>query len=105
MDMFAIEDKVPFVVAISGRVMMKNENDEDVFARTSAAEHMAYIHGITAIDTNDEDVATGEISNPRTDLYLYMTVLSNDPHTGGYSVRVPLDSILTLESLRLVLKK
>jgi len=105
MDMFAIEEKVPYVVSLSGRIMMKNENDDDIFARTSSKEHMAYIHGISAIDTNDEDIATGEVSNPRTDLYLYMTVLNNDPNAGGYSARVPLDSILTLESLRLVLKK
>ena len=105
MDMFAIEEKIPHVVSISGRIMMKNVNDEDIFARTSAKEHMAYIHGLAVIDTNDEDVATGEVSNPRTDIYLYMTVLNNEPNTGGYSVRVPLDSIFTLESLRFVLKK
>ena len=105
MDILAIEEKVPYIVAVSGRIITKNASNEDVFGRMPTEEHMAYVHGILTLDVNDQDVATGEVSNPKTDIYVRMTILNNNPEGSDFLVYAPLDSILTLESLRLVLKK
>jgi hypothetical protein len=99
-DVLRLEDELPYVAAISGRIIVKDEEGIDVYVRVSTERRLMFVRGISLIEVADIDVDTFEKSNTRTEIYLVSTLVNSDLEGDDLEARVPLDSINIFESVR-----
>jgi hypothetical protein len=98
-----LEQKIPYVTRISGRILLLDAEDSFVYAHISVKKRMIYVHGITILELSDVDYSTDETSNLRTEIFLESTLINDDPEGSDIQARIPLDSLNGLESFRRIL--
>lgn len=99
-ELLNLEEKLPYVAEVSGRIIIKDQMGEDIFVRISTVPRFVYVHGITILETSDIDLETYTTSNQRTEIYLRTTILNQDPEGQDLLARIPVDSLNRFESLR-----
>lgn len=95
------EEKLPYLVEIQGKIIIKDKKGEDVYARlTGNYERLLYIHEIEIIEVADKDKETNETLSQTTEAYLLVSLINGEQGGQDLQARVPVDSINNIDAIR-----
>lgn len=98
--MLNLEEKLPYVTRICGRVMIGDVKGDVVYAHLSTRSRMIFVHDVAVFETSDLHSDTGEASDPVVQIYLDATIVNGDPDGQDLRAYVPIDSLNGFESVR-----
>jgi hypothetical protein len=99
-EVLSIEQKVPYVVQISGHVIIKDEEDNDILASITTETRLVYIHNVVVLESAIINSTTLDSTGFNTEIYLQATLINHKTDGEDRQARVPLDSLNSFVSVR-----